>query len=118
MAQLDRQVELQTTTLDQFSAHHDLLPHFLKRDAQGATLPILKGGQRVLRYILGIRCKVELFSLYKMAPLLGDVFDFFREQSYRLRRLEMCGPGLHGISTEMNDFSVSPWDARPSSCEM
>jgi FkbM family methyltransferase len=117
-AQLERQVIIQTTTLDQFSANHDLVPHFLTIDTQGATLPVLKGGQRVLRHILGIRCEVELFPLYKMAPLFDDVFAFLREQSFRLLRLEMCGPGLYGISTEMNDFSVSPWDARPSSCDM
>ena len=115
---LDRQVEVRATTLDKFSTDHDLLPHFLSIDAQGATLRVLKGGEKVLRHILGIRCETEFFYLYKNADLFDAVFASFRERSYRLLRTEMCGPGLYGISTEMNEFSISPWDARPSSCDM
>ena len=117
-ALLEEQVQIQTTTLDRFSGQCGLIPHFMSIDAQGATLPILKGGRGVLGSMLGIRCEVELFPLYKKAPLFDSVFSFLRGESFRLLRMEMCGPGIYGISTEMNDFSVSPWDARPSSCDM
>lgn len=115
---LDKAVQVPTTTLDAAAAEFGITPRFLSIDAQGATLKILQGAPESMGSLLGLRCEVEYFPLYKNAPLAEDVFGFLRGRGYRMLRMEMCGPGLYGISTEMNRFSVSPWDAKPSSCDM
>jgi FkbM family methyltransferase len=114
---LDEVLTVNTINLDAFLEQQKAVPHFVSIDAQGASLQILRGGQKALQECLGVRCELEFFQLYKNAPLAGEALAFMRSKGFRLLRLEMCGPGLYGISTEMNSFSVSPWDAKPSSCD-
>ncbi len=114
---LDRVLIVKTINLDTFLKQEKAVPHFVSIDAQGASLQILRGGQKALQGCLGLRCELEFFQLYKGAPLAGEVLEYLKSKKFRLLRLEMCGPGLYGISTEMNGFSVSPWDAKPSSCD-
>lgn len=114
---LDHVITVKTINLDTFLEQEKAVPHFISIDAQGASLQVLRGGQKALQHCLGLRCELEFFPLYKEAPLAGEILEYLKEKKFRLLRLEMCGPGLYGISTEMNDFSVSPWDAKPSSCD-
>lgn len=114
---LDGVLTVNTINLDTFSEQEKAVPHFVSIDAQGASLQILHGGQKALQGCLGLRCELEFFQLYKGAPLAGEVLEYLKSRNFRLLRLEMCGSGLYGVSTEMNGFSVSPWDAKPSSCD-
>ncbi len=116
-ARLERTVTVATTTLDAVVGKLQIRPDFLSIDAQGASISILKGGNAALRSTMALRCEMEFFPLYKDAPLAYDVMAHLDSRQYSLARIETCGPGQYGISTEMNSFSVSPWDARPSSCD-
>jgi len=111
------EIVVKTTSLDELSRERSIEPHFLSIDAQGATLRILEGGRHVLEGALAIRCELEFFPMYVKAPLAHESMEYLSQAGYSMTRIEMCGPGFFGISSEMNRFSVSPWDARPSSCD-
>ncbi len=74
-----------TTTLDAYCtqsaiAHIDIL----KLDVQGATLPVLKGAEGLLREhrIDLVYCEVEFVPLYENQPLFWDVCQFLQSHHY------------------------------------
>jgi FkbM family methyltransferase len=57
---------------------------FIKLDTQGSELDILKGGEKVLAGVLGLKVEVEFLELYKGQPLFSDVDRFIREAGFEL----------------------------------
>ena len=57
-------------------------PQFIKLDAQGAELPILRGGIGLLAGVVGIEVECEYKSLYVDQPLFPDVDAFLRSQEF------------------------------------
>jgi len=116
-AVLEEVLNVQVISLDEAVLNFDSTPHFMSIATQGATLAILMGGRQTLSGCLGLRCEIDFFQLYEKAPLADEVMNFLRSINYKLLRLETCGVGSFGISSEMNEFSVSPSDAKPASAD-
>src|ERR1700730_4622562 len=115
---LKKRVRVPCITIDAFSKKCGVSCDFLSIDAQGATLLILKGAQRALKTgIFGIRCEVEFKALYKNQPLFGDIAAYLAKRGFVLVRIETCGSGAFGISSDMTRFSVSPGDALPTGAD-
>ena len=60
---------------------------FLKVDAQGYELEIMRHGATTLSNSLVIECEVEFVPLYREQPLFGDVQCFLRDQRFVLHKL-------------------------------
>jgi FkbM family methyltransferase len=90
LVNLDFEVEMSTTTLDDFcEAEHLNEIDFLQIDVQGADLDVLKGAKQLLeRGGLAIQIEVEFSSLYLEQPLFADVDYHLREQGFTLFNLE------------------------------
>ncbi len=77
-------VAVETVTLDECLNNASFTPHFVKIDAQGGTLPVLRGGARALQSTLGLELEVELVPLYEGEPLFGEVDAFLRAKGFEL----------------------------------
>ena len=60
---------------------------FLKVDAQGTELEIMRHGAATLANTLVIECETEFVPLYKDQPLFGDVQCFLRDRGFMLHKL-------------------------------
>jgi FkbM family methyltransferase len=76
---------VETTRLDDIKP--PLTVDFLKVDAQGHELEIMRHGTSILAKTLVIECETEFVPLYKDQPLFGDVQCFLREQGFMLHKL-------------------------------
>ena len=59
-------------------------PNFIKLDAQGAELEILKGSTNILKNVLGLEIEVSFKKIYKKIPLAYDVEKFLNSQGFVL----------------------------------
>ncbi|MCG9891441.1 MAG: FkbM family methyltransferase [Thermosynechococcaceae cyanobacterium MS004] len=98
MAGLDFEVEIETTTLDQFCESESIEEiDFLQIDVQGADLDVLHGAIHLLsRSVLGIQIEVEFAELYKGQPLFADIDTFLRKQNFSL--FDLCRSYLRRVS--------------------
>jgi FkbM family methyltransferase len=61
---------------------------FIKLDAQGAELNILRGSEDLLtRSVVGLEIEVEFLPLYHGQPLFGDVDEYVRSLGFELFEL-------------------------------
>jgi FkbM family methyltransferase len=74
--QVESQVTLECSTLDQIFGPSDSNIDFIKLDVQGSELPILSAGLKTLEKVLALEVEVEFRQMYKDQPLFSDVFDF------------------------------------------
>ncbi|MEW5723204.1 MAG: FkbM family methyltransferase [Thermodesulfobacteriota bacterium] len=87
-----RRQETYTRTLDAVFADQPV--HFLKIDAEGAELEILKGAERQLGgHVLGVRSEVLFSRIFKAGPLFGDVHEFLLDRGFELINLAYDGRG-------------------------
>lgn len=106
---------LRCDTVDGIAARDGDPPDFLSIDAQGASLDVVRGAEKSLASgLIGVRCEVEWLRLYREQPLFDDVWRHLRERDFELVRLEKCGSGAAGTSTDAGPFSESIDDARPA----
>ena len=59
---------------------------FLKLDAQGAELDIIRGGEQTVRQALVVHTEVEFVPLYKQQPLFADVDRALRAMGFAFHR--------------------------------
>lgn len=71
---------VQTRRLDDIEEIGDV--DFVKLDAQGAGLPVLRGGERVLKSVSVVQVEVEFLELYEGEPLFADVDRYLRSQGF------------------------------------
>jgi FkbM family methyltransferase len=60
---------------------------FLKADAQGSELEIMRHGTSTLSNTVLIECEVEFVPIYRGQPLFGDVQCFLRDRGFVLHKL-------------------------------
>jgi FkbM family methyltransferase len=86
LVNLDFEIEIETTTLDNFCASEGVDEiDFLQIDVQGADLNVLQGATNLLRRSgLAIQIEVEFSQLYQGQPLFADVDIFLRRQGFSL----------------------------------
>ena len=61
---------------------------FIKLDAQGAELRILRGATATLESVWGLEIEVEFTAIYQGQPLFSDVDPFVRARGFELLDLE------------------------------
>jgi hypothetical protein len=76
---------VETMRLDDIKPALDV--DFIKVDAQGYELEIMRHGVATLAKALVIECEVEFVPLYRGQPLFGDVQCFLREHGFMLHKL-------------------------------
>jgi FkbM family methyltransferase len=107
--------EVEARTIDQVAADYSDEPDYLVLDTQGAELSILSGSVNSLNNsIVGIRCEVEFFPLYKDQPLFGHVQEFLVDNDFKLVRFETPGKRELGVSYDSGPFSLEKYDAAPA----
>ena len=70
----------------------------IKIDAQGATLPILKGAERTLAHVGELLVEVEFIPLYEGQPLFGEVDAWLRQRNFILMELHVTSWKRNGHS--------------------
>ena len=70
-----RTEQVRVSTLDEQCVAQNIDPNhaFLKIDAQGYTVPILDGGQQMMRALRGLQVEMSLVSLYEGEVLIEDI---------------------------------------------
>lgn len=64
-------------------------PDFIKIDAEGADLEILKGGEKFLKTsCLGIEVEVSFINRHKNAPYFSDIDSFLRDHDFVLMDIQ------------------------------
>lgn len=69
--------------LDIISKYYQYID-FLKIDAEGAELEILKGGKNVLNKVIGIQIEIQNIERYHKSPLSYDVIRFLNKKNYEI----------------------------------
>lgn len=92
MTELEFQVEVETTTLDDFCKTEGIDQiDFLQTDVQGADLQVLQGAIGLLqKSVLAIQTEVVFSHLYLNQPLFSDVDTYLREQGLTLFDLRLA----------------------------
>jgi len=86
LIELDRSVEIETTTLDTFCQSENIKEiDFIHLDVQGGELAVLEGASEILsRSILAVYSEVEFTDIYVNQPLFGDLDLYLRNQNFTL----------------------------------
>ncbi|MEP6515760.1 FkbM family methyltransferase [Microcoleus vaginatus] len=86
LIQLNRTIEVETTTLDTFCQSENIKEiDFIHLDVQGGELSVLEGASEILgRSILAVYSEVEFTDIYVNQPLFGDLDVYLRNQSFTL----------------------------------
>lgn len=112
---LAEELEIELDTLDGVAARRGEAPAFVVADVQGAEALVLAGARGILeRAVLGVRLEVSFIPLYEEQPLFGEVDATMRALGFALCRIERCGSGAFGPSTDAGPFSAGLEDARPA----
>lgn len=100
-SQLVRTVELKCKDIDSITNENfpTTIFHFLKIDAQGAELNILKGSESLLKECTGLHLELFNIPLYKGIALIDDVESYLRNFGYDL--VKKFPP--HGTFNSQND---------------
>jgi FkbM family methyltransferase len=83
-------------------------PDFLKIDAQGYELNILKGFGSNLKDLLGVRLEAHLRPLYKGQALFMGIFTFMRSNGFLLRDVRLTYPFEYEVFELEAFFSPDP----------
>jgi FkbM family methyltransferase len=83
-------------------------PDFLKIDAQGFELNVLKGCGERLRDVIGIRLETQLRPLYKGQATFFDIHAFLLGEGHILRDLRLTQPIGHEVVEMEAFFSQDP----------
>jgi FkbM family methyltransferase len=103
--QVVRTERVQTTRLD--DVPDCPAPDYVKLDAQGAELDVLRGGAAALAHALVVEVEVEFVALYKGQPLFGDVQSFLRERGFVLHKLiDVAGRAFSPLALGGNPFAA------------
>jgi len=111
---INKTINIETDTLNNLfgTDQRNTIIDYLIIDVQGATYEVLEGSSNLLSNIKAIRCEVELVELYENQKLFGAVSELLKN-NFLLARIETCGSGDIGFSTDMNQYSVSIEDSIP-----
>ena len=90
------------------------IPNFISIDTEGSELNILKGTKQNLNQIIGVRCESSLQKNYQGGSTFNEINLFLERYGFSLIRVETCNAGFTGFTTDMNRFSINPFDAKPN----
>lgn len=110
---LVEQIDVNVTTISNICDTFNIVPHFMSIDVQGLSFEVLKGTGKYLCQSLAIRVEAEFFPFYKQEKTIFELGSWLNCEGFELVRLETCGPGHFGVSSDMNHYSVDSDDAKP-----
>jgi FkbM family methyltransferase len=86
LIQLNRTIEVETTTLDTFCHSQNIKEiDFIHLDVQGGELSVLEGASEILdQSLLAVYSEVEFTDIYVNQPLFGDIDIFLRNKNFTL----------------------------------
>jgi FkbM family methyltransferase len=88
-AHKSEEIQVPLVTLDSYLLQHDLLePRWVKIDAEGAEIRILKGAKRVLSGYTGIVCELHPYAWPEFGNTLSELKDLARASGRRIRYLD------------------------------
>lgn len=94
-----QKIVINTDTLSDFMKRENLSKiDFLKIDAQGADLDILKGGSEILPHVKAIYVEVSFKKIYKNSSTFFDIYSYLNERGFVLIDLY---PVYKGINSEL-----------------
>lgn len=76
---LIKKIEIETDTIDNLV---DEKIDFIKIDAQGGELEILKGANKTLSHVMGLELEVGLHAIYLNQPMFHDVVNAMDEKDF------------------------------------
>lgn len=79
-------IQLETSSLDSFKLNFD----FMKLDAEGCELDILKGAKKTLKSVLGLTVETAFNPTHNNQPLFSNIDLFLRKQGFNLYDLITC----------------------------
>lgn len=85
--------EAPVTTIDDFCAGHGLTLDFLKSDTEGSELQVLKGAERQLDGLLGLRCETQFEPVFIGAPSFADLYGHLTARGFFLLNFDYAGRG-------------------------
>lgn len=108
-ARVVKKIRVETRCYDTLCRENQVpTPEFLKIDAQGGELKVLRGFKTHLADVIGIRLEAHLRPLYKGQPLLPDVYAFLREHGFILREIRPMSPEVFEVVEVEAYFSKDP----------
>jgi FkbM family methyltransferase len=91
---IEEEVDVETTTVDQYCRDHDIEPDFIKVDTEGGELQVLEGAGRQLdKGVLAVRCEVSFDRIFEGAAMFSDVHQFMLDRGFYLLNLSYDGKG-------------------------
>lgn len=107
--------KVRCSTIDKVAKKRNENPTFICLDIQGYELKTLRGAALSLsKSTIGVRCEVNFLKIYEQMPSMDDISQYLERKGFFLARLEKCGDGQTGISSDCGPFSKSWDDARPA----
>lgn len=104
---LDKTINMKTLDLDSFAQREKIkYIDFMKSDAEGCELDILKGSKKFLENsILGLSLEIQFNNLFADGPLFGEIDSFLRKFGFQLFDL-----GLVRLKRKALSFELGPSD--------
>lgn len=98
LMQVVRREQVTTRRLDDIAEVAEA--DYIKMDAQGAELSILKGARRLLEQVMIVHTEVEFLPLYEGQPLFADVDSELRRQGFLFHKF------MHTAGRPFKPFSL------------
>lgn len=84
--EIEKVIRLKTSILDDQKIEGD----FIILDTQGSELEILKGAEKTLTHIKGLKIETHFIPLYEEMPLFGELHQFLFERGFYLHEMQRC----------------------------
>ena len=95
-AHKSEEITVATTTLDSYVARYALVPRYVKIDAEGAEIKILKGATNLLAGNAEIICELHPYAWPEVGSALAELKDLAAVAGRRIRYLDQD----HGIGDQ------------------
>jgi FkbM family methyltransferase len=81
--ELKKKIPTKLNKLDIISKYYQYID-FLKIDAEGAEIEILKGGKKVLKKVIGIQIEIQNIERYLKSAMSYDVIKYLNKKNYEI----------------------------------
>ena len=91
---IEDQMDVNTTTVDQYCTDNDIQLDFIKVDTEGGELQVLQGAKTQLKQnIMGVRCEVSFDRIFEKTSMFPEIHNFILDNGFYLLNLSYDGRG-------------------------